>query len=603
MNFLKLDHNHIKQLVNNLTKVDIESFLRYSKEFLTSENFSYLSEFYNFSMNLSQIKKHSLVDLLVKLLQDVKFKQYFCEKLISTHDSASIYHLLIWEYHEIEGISYNNKYNLNLKTDFQQPYFSEEYKLTGSLSFINHYIYYSYGTLYDDILFIKREIREVLKLLFPLPRNFFIHTVDKVEPTKYSYTNEDGIFTFITIIKDMLKSNLVEFGKTNEKPLAKTLNILKSSAGVKEFYEQKKLNSLVTDMLTRSFSYFYWSKGVYDKQELSVLKYFITSQLKDDIPFFITRIFTSHLKRVRYDDYSTSQKQLFEIVSKIIKLIPKDGYLSVENVLDYLRYRSEEFHLESKYKTTEYYCVCDVSTLDGIKTTNMYVKENFRDLYFNPILKASLFFLGALGVLELKYNNPKNELGFTTTKLDYLTPWDGLKYIKFTALGRYIFGYEKTYKPNKIDSVKTEIKFDEYKPIITVDSKDSITIAKLDPYCDKIDTNRYILSYSKIFKDCPTIKALKLKIDSFRNITDKPLPNIFEKFFQDILNKTNMVKKIPNLVTLQLSKNQELLNLFLHNKKLQELTIKASGYKIVVEKDNITKVTKIIKDNGFFIEF
>ena len=39
------------------------------------------------------------------------------------------------------------------------------------------------------------------------------------------------------------------------------------------------------------------------------------------------------------------------------------------------------------------------------------------------------------------------------------------------------------------------------------------------------------------------------------------------------------------------------------NKKLQELVIKAQGYKVIVLKENISKLTKIVKDNGFFVEF
>jgi hypothetical protein len=39
------------------------------------------------------------------------------------------------------------------------------------------------------------------------------------------------------------------------------------------------------------------------------------------------------------------------------------------------------------------------------------------------------------------------------------------------------------------------------------------------------------------------------------------------------------------------------------NHKLQELLIKAEGYRIIVFKDDISKITKIVKDNGFFVEF
>ncbi len=37
--------------------------------------------------------------------------------------------------------------------------------------------------------------------------------------------------------------------------------------------------------------------------------------------------------------------------------------------------------------------------------------------------------------------------------------------------------------------------------------------------------------------------------------------------------------------------------------KLQKLFVKAEGHRIIVLKEDIAKVTKIVKDNGFFVEF
>ena len=63
------------------------------------------------------------------------------------------------------------------------------------------------------------------------------------------------------------------------------------------------------------------------------------------------------------------------------------------------------------------------------------------------------------------------------------------------------------------------------------------------------------------------------------------------------------MKKNLKQVVIELEENRELLNLFMNNRKLQELIIKAEGYRIIVLKNDIPKVTKIAKDNGFFVEF
>ena len=67
----------------------------------------------------------------------------------------------------------------------------------------------------------------------------------------------------------------------------------------------------------------------------------------------------------------------------------------------------------------------------------------------------------------------------------------------------------------------------------------------------------------------------------------------------------NREKELKNLkqIVIELKDNKRLLNLFMTNQNLQKLFIKAEGYRIIVLKNDIPKVTKIAKDNGFFVEF
>ena len=99
------------------------------------------------------------------------------------------------------------------------------------------------------------------------------------------------------------------------------------------------------------------------------------------------------------------------------------------------------------------------------------------------------------------YNTPTSKYNIKAEGKPYISVWDGLEYIRFTDLGKFVLGLSAEYTPIEIQQNKTKLKFDEYSPIITVDAKDGVTIAKLEGYADKIDANKYILSYSKIFKD------------------------------------------------------------------------------------------------------
>jgi hypothetical protein len=74
-------------------------------------------------------------------------------------------------------------------------------------------------------------------------------------------------------------------------------------------------------------------------------------------------------------------------------------------------------------------------------------------------------------------------------------------------------------------------------------------------------------------------------------------------FFDEIKSKSNMLKKDLKQVVIELNNDKRLLNLFMTNKKLQTIIIKASGYRVLVLKDDLSKLTKIVKENGFFIDF
>jgi hypothetical protein len=504
---------------------------------------------------------------------------------------------MIWEKSRFNTTDFELKFNLKLKSKNIQNYGYDNFNLDNELSFISRNIRYSYKGVDSDIVYIENDLRDILKFVYPIPIEYNLIPRTKTVDTEFTYNNEQEVLPFIETIGEMLENNLVEFGKTNEKPLVKSLNILKQSTSLNEFYPQKKMNSFVVDMLTRSI-YYYKERFNFKTQEYNTLKRFIEYQFKDKFNFTISRIFTSHLKKVRFGRYANEQEELFGLVRYIIDNMPKESWVGVDNIIKFCYYRDLSFRFEDNYKTQYYEFNTDKKTL--------YVGDYYQELFFEPVLKGVFFYLGALGLIELKYNTPiSNYPRIKAKKEDYISVWDGLKYIRFTELGKYVFGFSKTYKPLLTAPKKkvSKLKFDEFKPIITVDTLDAITIAKLEPFTDKLDNNRYILSYTKFFKDSKNLKTLKLKIDGFYKKIEPNPPKVFIEFLENMIKESNLLKRNLKQIVIELEDNKRLLNLFMTNQKLQKLFIKAEGYRIIVLKDDISKVTKIVEDNGFFVEF
>lgn len=596
MKFTSLEDADLKYLLNECTKNDLIKIIEYIDEVVDAK----VSQEFGIDKKYS-VKKTILVQYMLFVAKNNVYISKIYEKLSSDATSSFFYENLIWHKESMQTDELIHNFDYKFKKTNILSYGVRETYLEDNLSFIKRRQSHYYNGD-SDILVLDTKIKTILKLFYPIPKNYELEAVAIPSETQFTYSNENEVFNFINIIAEMLKNNLVEFGKTNEKPLSKTLNILKNSTGINEFYTEKKLDSFATDMLTRSFSYYYWAAQKFEATELDSLRSFVLKQFEDRFHFFITRIFASHLKKIRYDSFYSSQRELFDVLKVILSSVPPQDWVEMENIISFCKYRDIRFDLESTYKTDGYNMECDVLD-DETRTDTFYTSNNYNTLFFEPILKASFFYLGALGLFELKYDNPVSPYMTVAKGKHYISSWDSLKYVKMTELGKYVFGLSDTYEQKIIEKKSTEIKFDEYKPIITIDAKDTITQAKLDAFTDKYDENRYILSYAKIFKDCKNSRALELKIETFYKQIEEHPPKVFKDFFDEIKKNQNLLKRDLKQVVIELKNNKKLLDLFMKNKKLQELIIKAQGYRVIVLKENISKLTKIVKDNGFFIEF
>ena len=602
MEFLKLDKRELEKILIEPTKNQLLELLNFIYDILTLDEMMAIPEKLKSKKSRNQIAKYTISDLFIKLLKSEDLRTRVYKKLTQTPISKYLYERLVWEKNRILAYEITEKFKLEFRPIETARYGWNEQNLDDELVLITQGCNFGYGDS-SEILYINDDIKSILKIFMALPKDYYLSPSPNQIESEYNYNNESEILEFINVISGMLKSNLVEIGKTGDKPLNKTLNILKSSTSIREFFSQKKMDILATDMLTRSFYNYYFTKG-FKEDELLSLKEFVKLKFEDRLSFFISRIFASHLKKVRFDDYYTKEIELFDLLKKIINEMPKDEFIEFDNILSYCKYRDYRFDFESRYKTYDYYMDCEILTFDqDVVTDTLYANANYEIIFFEPILKASFFYLASLGLVEIKYSEPVSLYAVTAIGKPYLSVWDGLEEIKLTSLGKYIFDFSKTYTKKELKVQKREVKFDEYKPIITLQNEDALMIAKLDPYTEKYDTNRYILSYSKIFKDCKTYKALEFKIDGFYKNIEKNPPKIFVDFFEDIKKSSNLLKRELKLITIKLHNNKKLLELFMTNKKLQEIIIKAEGHRIVVSKDNLAKLTKIVKENGFFIDF
>ncbi len=588
INFISISVVELQEILTDCTQKELFELMNYTDDVIDKQDCLPFDVKKKYSL-----RKELLVNYIVSIFMSKNSVLNIYQKLMSTEISKYVYQKLIWETDSFPSSEIVKRFDYRFKNKPSSYYEDEQSNLTDELSLVLRTITRYYQKL--DRLSLNPKFKKILKLVTPIPQDYDLEPIENIVKTKYSYSNEENILHFITTIENMLKSNLVEFGKSNEKPLLKSLNILKTSTTIQEFYNQTGLNSLATDMLTRSFYFYYKAIRNFEKLEQDTLKNFISIQFKDNFSFFITRIFLAHLKNVRYDSYYSKQKELFTTVHKIIDMMPKESFVSVKNIINFCKYRDLKVDIEVKDKVNEYYLETDKG--EGVDGYSYYDA-----IAYEPTIKASLFYLGALGLLELEYNDLISAYNISAKGKLYISPWDSLEYVKLTELGKYVFDFSKSYSYEKKEYKNKNVKFDEYKPIITVDN-DVIMLAKLEQFTEKYADNKYIVTHAKVFKDCNTVKDLERKIEAFyRQIESNP-PQVFKDFFEEIKQNAGLLNKDTKHFIIELKNNKKLLNLFMTNKKLQEIVIKAQGYRVIIEKENLPKLTRIVKDNGFFIDF
>lgn len=605
MEFMEIKKNDLRILLNNFYLRDLEPIFNYIINNFEKEDIKALglpNTIYDKTKHY-KLNKTFIVNLLIQIKESSYFTQCFYNVLNKNKASNYIYEQLIWKMNYLDSQELNKQIDIKLKEIKEIGYYHKDYMLDNELALVERCIYHTYSSK-KDILKLNNNIDKLLKLFYPIPHDYHLQAITVASDTKYHYNNEDGVLLFIQSIEEMLNNRLIEFGKTNEKPMVKSLNLLKSSNLIEDFYQEKKINLLALDMLTRSF-YYYQTRFEFKSKPLDTLKLYMEQQLKSGFKFTISRLFTSHLKKVRFGKYQNEEKELFDIFKHLMRHMPTEGWVAFENILNYTYYRELYFDFEDTYRTQGYEFVSNQKNNYGDENKILEVGDHHAELFHEPVLKGIFFYMASLGLVELKYNDPISPYEEIKAKdKPYISVWDGLQYAKLTKLGAYIFEHTSSYIPKMIKLKKTtKVRFDEFKPIITVDKTDVLFIAKLEAYTDKLDDEHYILSYTKLFRGCKSLKELKVKIEDFYTKIEKNPPKVFKEFFEEVFENANPMKRNLKQVVIELKNNKKLLNLFISNHKLQELFIKAEGYRIIVFKEDIPKVTKIVKENGFFLEF
>ena len=452
-----------------------------------------------------------------------------------------------------------------------------------------------------EYLYLDYDILRVIRRFMKKPAEYKIISQKKVKANLVNSNEKELIENF---------KMYFEFYSQGGIKLSNSAKILKESklnmkkyCNITEYYEDSKdLDYLKTETIAL---FFFLVKDKYIDENYfkvsnikNIVKDFMSGELVKEENYHYTSLYLNYLKGVKNIWKSKEEiKRGLVTIKNIIDEFPDDKPISVENVIKAILYRDEFIEIIDVKDAYDYIYINEAN----YERTKILNYEKYQMYVVIPFIKSVLFILGVLGVFEIYYDYPSinNSLYL---KNGYLSKFDGIKYVKFTELGRYCFDRvdEYDFKNAKEDG---EVLLDEDRLIATVMGDTPVKTMFLERVAQRIATNKYKFSRENFLRGVSSSKEIEERINEFYNkITPEP-NQLWKEFFNDILEKSSVIKAESQFVVLKLKNDKELIKTITKDERFKPLMLKGEDFHLLVRSENISEVISLFKEHGYYVNF
>ncbi|MDM8542360.1 HEAT repeat domain-containing protein [Desulfococcaceae bacterium HSG9] len=617
----------------------------YTKTVLKTIYNTYLHQFYkpdDFDVKggftLNKLIKTKLVRAFAYILTD---KETLAE-LISQMPSGvkTVLDTLVWEGGEHLAQNFIiNKHNLNppIITYKKETRFGSHIKKVSSLGqayrifpFRSDYQYSGGGIYYDYYLYLPDMLRTIFKTRLSPPPEYHLSSAKTTGKTDFVHEDRDRILSRIKLFCAYIAQGNLKYSKNGEKILKTSIKQMAKYCDIHEFYDPKDKclgvlkTSLIIDFLT-----------CYGNVGKPVLKGAGASMAKSESHVFLKRLFTAffndtpkfggyylnrmlfHLKGVHNiksgyhgQECRKNEHTVRVSLTAVLRLMIKNAgdsyqWISVSDIIKYCLYRDIDLEIIDRSFASRYLSF-DSESDSGFSSRQIYIGPSlYNDAVITPLVKGVLFLSACFGIIDIAYDTPQNDR-VRKKKLDYLSVFDGLRYVRPTELGAYVLGITNVYKTatEKQSTADDCVLWpDEERLLIRIKGQDRLKTMILDKLAEKVSANSYKVTFQSFLKECTGEKDIHAKIKLFKeHITSDP-PQIWQDFLNAVVNKIDPLSPQPDMHVFRFSalENQELIALMARDDVLKKYILKAEDYHIVVRSANLLKVKKRLGEFGYFI--
>jgi len=549
--------------------------------------------------SIHKVKKNYLSTIFAYIILENNLFQLMINNL--PNKVRTLFELLVWEGGTYKVTDIEKKLGVKIFSPPTGGYYNAN-------DLINpQYLIFQFQTNYDyfssknsNYIYLDDKIRNIFKKHLPLPKEAVLKSIEKIPHNLNSYADENQFVYQVDIFMEFIRQGNIQYAKTTGNILKSSLRKWNKYFNIKEFYQEEDTNltflfaNLVVGFLMKAKSKKINLKEVKDIKKM-ILDFF---ELKN---FFKYRFFKL-LPHIQGYFYITNdlEKKVRQSIFKVLKSMSDYEWIAIENLLMNLKCNDEAYYLSEREEIENYLYF---NAMEGgyynynrIKITS----NNYNDVFLAPLVKSIFFLFASLGIVNIAYDYPQHDR-YQIYNREYLTVFDGLKYVKLSDFGKYILSITDSYN-FKTEKKPTKVLLDEKRLIIRIEGDGRLERMVLDRFADQIGENYYKISNQSFLENCHSKNDIKNNVSIFKDKLSSNPPLIWNEFFKEIENKINPLQFKDDIRIYKIKPGKEIISLIARDETLKRNILKVEDYHIAIERRNINKVKKRLRKFGFFID-
>lgn len=419
----------------------------------------------------------------------------------------------------------------------------------------------------------------------------------------YRDDNEKEFVNNMAMYLEFSNSGLIKVSESG-KILKDSKKDMLKHCNITEYYgDLKNLEYLKTENICMFFTMLadkYKDEKYFNSSNIkNVINDFIeTKNLSEDLHYPYTTLFLNYLKGIKNIwEAPENLKAVSRSLISLIKEMNENDCLSVKNIIKAFIYREKDIELISFKDVKDYTYINEAN----YERTKIQKYEDYEEFIIEPFIKSYLFLLGTLGIFELFYTKPEENLKIYI-KVGYLSQFSGLKYIKLTDLGKYVLGFSEKYEI-PLNYEKSEIFLDDKRLIVTILGESPTRRMFFEKISKKIGNNIYKVTIDSFKRTVKSSGELKERIEKFKsNIGNANLPDNWQEFFDNLVKKFTLIEEVKDFTVLKLKEDKELLQIIAKDNRFKGLFLKAEEYHILIKREKLEELAKLLKEYGYHFD-